>query len=228
MKAEERTRYFQELARCLRHEGLTPKPGTADGFLPVELDSMYLCRVSDAGTVRYWPEDTADEYRSAALDKVVDLAKAIREYMRQMEAAPLLMADDLSGDYRLLELIPSAGSMSAAEIDRQLEELNREFQTLFADSRDGGFMKHAEAFKRISDDMAALKKQRAKLLDQQNSSSAAGGRIASAMEILTTGSDEIRWDESVIRQLVDTVKVLSATRIRVYLRGGIEIEQELG
>lgn len=102
MKAEERTRYFQELVRCLRHEGLTPKPETADGFLPVELDSMYLCRVSDAGTVRYWPEDTADEYRSAALDKVVDLAKAIREYMRQMEAAPLLMADDLSGDYRLL------------------------------------------------------------------------------------------------------------------------------
>ena len=28
-----------------------------------------------------------------------------------------------------------------------------------------------------------------------------------------------------IRQLVDTVKVLSADRIRVYLRGGMEIEQ---
>ena len=30
-----------------------------------------------------------------------------------------------------------------------------------------------------------------------------------------------------IRQLVDTVKVLSADRIRGYLRGGMEIEQEM-
>ena len=35
------------------------------------------------------------------------------------------------------------------------------------------------------------------------------------------------WDESLIRQLVDTVKVLSADRISVYLHGGIEIEQEM-
>lgn len=32
-------------------------------------------------------------------------------------------------------------------------------------------------------------------------------------------------DESMIRQLVKTVKVLSANRIRIYLRGGMEIEQ---
>lgn len=31
-----------------------------------------------------------------------------------------------------------------------------------------------------------------------------------------------------IRQLVDTVKVLSANRIRIYLHGGIEIEQTIG
>ena len=41
------------------------------------------------------------------------------------------------------------------------------------------------------------------------------------------GVDNIQWDESTIRQLVDTVKVLSANRIRIYLQGGIEIEQEL-
>ena len=47
------------------------------------------------------------------------------------------------------------------------------------------------------------------------------------MEILSAGSADIQWNESTIRQLVDTVKVLSANRIRIYLQGGIEIEQEL-
>ena len=126
------------------------------------------------------------------------------------------------------ELIPFHGSMSISDIDQRLDELDKEFQGLFADSKEGGFMKHAEEFKRISADMAALKTQRADLLEQQNSDSAASQRIASAMEILSAGSADIQWNESTIRQLVDTVKVLSANRIRIYLHGGIEIEQTIG
>jgi len=133
-------------------------------------------------------------------------------------------------DAMRMELIPLPdGSMSVSDIDRRLEELGKEFQILFADSQNGGFMKHAEDFKRISENMARLKEQRACLLDQQNCDSAASRRISDAVSILNVGSAAItEWDESIIRQLVDTVKVLSANRIRVYLRGGMEIEQELG
>lgn len=35
----------------------------------------------------------------------------------------------------------------------------------------------------------------------------------------------IEWDEEMIRQLVHTVKVISADRIRVYLHDGTEIDQ---
>ena len=129
-----------------------------------------------------------------------------------------------------MELIPfPGGTVSISDIDRQLEELDGEFQALFAESKDGGFMRHAEEFKRISDDMAALKEQKASLLEQQNSDSAANGRIKSALDILNTGSGAFtEWSETLVRQLVDTVKVLSADRIRVCLRGGIEIERTLG
>jgi len=90
-------------------------------------------------------------------------------------------------------------------------------------------MKHAEEFKRISADMAALKEQRARLLEQQNSDSATNRRIQDAVDILENSSAEItEWNESMIRQLVDTVKVLSANRIRIYLHGGIENEQTIG
>ena len=43
----------------------------------------------------------------------------------------------------------------------------------------------------------------------------------------STSPVRAEWNEPVIRQLVDTVRVLSADRIAVYLRGGIEIQQEI-
>ncbi|MDE7242642.1 MAG: hypothetical protein K2O18_01520, partial [Oscillospiraceae bacterium] len=42
-----------------------------------------------------------------------------------------------------------------------------------------------------------------------------------------TSPDLVEWDESIIRQLVDTVKVMSADTIIVYLQGGIEITQDI-
>ena len=102
MNADEKNRYFQELSCNLRHEGLTVKPETEEGLLPVELDGQRLCLALDTGAVRYWKEDVADDRRSAALDRVTDVAKITAEYMRQMESAPQLTASGLTGDYRLL------------------------------------------------------------------------------------------------------------------------------
>ena len=102
MNAEEKNRYFQELTLNLQHEGFAVKPETEEGLLPVELDGRRLCRALDTGSVRYWREDTADDHRSAALDKAISITKTTAEYMRQMETAPQLTASGLTGDYRLL------------------------------------------------------------------------------------------------------------------------------
>ncbi len=39
--------------------------------------------------------------------------------------------------------------------------------------------------------------------------------------------DITEWDEATIRQLVETVKVLSAEKIEVYLRGGVKVTQDM-
>ncbi len=102
MNAEEKNRYFQELTLNLQHEGFAVKPETEEGLLPIELDGQRLCLALDTGSVRYWREDTADDHRSAALDKAISITKTTAEYMRQMETAPQLTASGLTGDYRLL------------------------------------------------------------------------------------------------------------------------------
>ena len=80
MNTGEKNKYFQELSRSLRYEGLTVKPETEEGLLPVELDGQRLCLVLDTGAVRYWKEDVADDHRSAALNKVTDITKITAEY----------------------------------------------------------------------------------------------------------------------------------------------------
>ena len=98
MNADEKNRHFQELSRNLRYEGLAVKPETEEGLLPVELDGQRLCLALETGAVRYWKEDAADDHRSAALDRVTDVAKITAEYMRQLETAPQLTASGLTGD----------------------------------------------------------------------------------------------------------------------------------
>ena len=94
--------YFRELTLNLQHAGFVVKPETDEGLLPVELDGQHLCLALDTGTVRYWREDVADDYRSAALDRVNSITKATAEYMSQLAAAPQLTANSLTEDYRLL------------------------------------------------------------------------------------------------------------------------------
>lgn len=96
------SKYFRELTLNLQHAGFVVKPETDDGLLPVELDGQRLCLALDTGTVRYWREDVADDYRSAALDRANSITKATAEYMSQMAAAPQLTTNSLTGDYRLL------------------------------------------------------------------------------------------------------------------------------
>lgn len=134
-------------------------------------------------------------------------------------------------DAMRMELAPVPGeTMSLADIDQRLGELEREFKTLFQTSKeDGGYLGHAGAFQRITEEMGTLKEKKAFILAQQEGNSAASRRIRDAVDILNAGDPQFtEWNESDIRQLVDTVVVLSADRIRVCLRGGMEIEQTIG
>lgn len=94
--------YFKEVTLNLQREGLTVKPETEDGLLPVELGGQHLCCVTETGGVLYREEDVFTDSRSETLDRVTDITGTTALYMRQMAAAPLLTAAGLDGDYRLL------------------------------------------------------------------------------------------------------------------------------
>ena len=117
-------------------------------------------------------------------------------------------------------------AMTLGDINRRLEKVEAEFDTLFNQS--GGIDKNTVRFREIANEMSALKEQREKISAQLRNNEAAQKHVHTIAAVLDQEDHHLtQWDEEMIRQLVHTVKVISASQIRVYLNDGTEIEQEV-
>ena len=125
------------------------------------------------------------------------------------------------------ELAPMLGeSMSLADIDRALEELSSQFNSLLAEASANPAEDYTERFRELSESTARLKERKAQLEGACQEQGRLQNRlraVSAAMEHMTAAMTE--WDEEVIHQLLEKVTVLSREKIRVTFRDGREIEQ---
>ena len=129
-----------------------------------------------------------------------------------------------------LELAPVPGkSMSLADIEQRLRELNDQTRNLVAEvARTEDAAAYTEQLKAIMNEAATLKEQRTHIAEYHQTNAQAVQRIEDAATAMEQASCHIcQWDEILIRQLVDTVRVHSADKITIYLRGGVQIDQNM-
>ena len=126
------------------------------------------------------------------------------------------------------ELIPfPGGTMSLGDIECRLRVLEQQFQTLLEKATDDPAA-YGGQFKEILDEQTFLKEKRSVILANNNEQAKANQRIMDAAQTLGNASPYItEWDESAVRQLVETVKILSKDEVAVTLKGGIEICQKI-
>lgn len=126
------------------------------------------------------------------------------------------------------ELIPfPGGTMSLGDIERRLRVLEQQFQTLLEKATDDPAA-YGGQFKEILDEQTFLKEKRSEILADNNEQAKANQRIRDAAQTMENVSPYItEWDESAVRQLVETVKILSKDEVAVTLKGGIEICQKI-
>ena len=129
-----------------------------------------------------------------------------------------------------LELLPVQGqTMSLADIERRLEQLDERFQHLLAEAIDADDKEACNAqFSEILTEQTALKEQKEEILQ----SSADADRVCTRMKqaeqaIEDTASTITEWNENAVRQIVERVTVLSADEVLVRIKGGTEIKQRL-
>ena len=125
------------------------------------------------------------------------------------------------------ELIPfPGGTMSLGDIECRLRVLEQQFQTLLEKATDDPAA-YGGQFKEILDKQTLLKERRSGILADNKEQAKANQRIMDAAQTLENASPYItEWDESAVRQLVETVKILSKDEVAVTLKGGIEICQK--
>ena len=127
------------------------------------------------------------------------------------------------------ELITAPNSdMTLAEIKRRMQELQEEFRSLLMVASGGGAVDYTDRFQKISEQTARLKQQQEEISLQLRTHGEALKRRDEISMVLNEADHHMtQWCEETIRQVVHTVKVISADQIQVILTDGTEIQQEV-
>ena len=145
----------------------------------------------------------------------------------EMSSHESLVAEIIGAMEQELTRIPGE-SMGIHEINIRLAELEKEFGRLLPLASESGSDAYSERFQEILVEMKALKDKRGQLEEMLGGNAEANRKIVMAKQALAQTSSELtEWSESLIRQLVETVRVLSAGEIEVTLRGGVVRRQKI-
>ena len=129
-----------------------------------------------------------------------------------------------------LELLPVQGqTMSLADIERRLTQLDEQFQQLLAEAIDADDKEACNAqFTEILTEQTALKKQKETILQSSTDADHVCTRMKQAEQAIENTAQTItEWNENAVRQIVERVTILSADEILVRIKGGAEIKQRL-
>ena len=129
-----------------------------------------------------------------------------------------------------LELLPVQGqTMSLADIERRLEQLDAQFQQLLAEAIDAEDKEICNTkFAEILAEQTGLKMQKEHVLQNSTDAKRTCARLAQAEQALEQAAPTVtEWSERTVRQLVERVTVLSANEVLVQLKGGKEIHERL-
>ena len=129
-----------------------------------------------------------------------------------------------------LELLPVQGqTMSLADIERRLTQLDEQFQQLLAEAIDADDKEACNAqFTEILTEQTALKKQKETSLQSSTDADHVCTRMKQAEQAIENTAQTItEWNENAVRQIVERVTVLSADEVLVRIKGGVEIKQRL-
>lgn len=118
--------------------------------------------------------------------------------------------------------------MPLGEIKEKIQKLENTFSSLLQKAAEDPDTDYTEQFRTNTEELASLKQQRDALEAYLREKGTAYDRIQVTKDLLKDYSPHLtQWDDNLIRQLVHTVKVISADCIQVCMMNGKVIEQEV-
>ena len=166
-------------------------------------------------------------HNSPTLDEE-PLQRAILEAVNSVMSPKKSLADQIV-DTTVEEAICLPGEqVPLGEIKNKIQKLENTFCGLLQKAAEDPNADYTEQFRANTEELASLKQQRDALEAYLREQGTAYDRIQVTKDLLRDYSPHLtQWDDNLIRQLVHTVKVLSAERILVCLTSGTEIQWQI-
>lgn len=115
-------------------------------------------------------------------------------------------------------------------LQRKIDALNKKMIELINDSvQSGDDMESREAeFKEISDTIALLKSRIATVEDSANTSGSTNERLEQIQKIIAQREQKrFEYDDSIVRQMIECIKVLPEGKLEIIFGGGYAVEESL-
>lgn len=150
------------------------------------------------------------------------IMEAINESMDSREELVRSMTNSI-----ILMLKPQENvEFTLGEVKRRIQELTAEFDRLF--NIDGSETKYEKRFSEITEELKELKKQQETIAAQLRNNQGIQTRMSRFKYAAEQREHHMtEWDEEFIRQMIHTVEVISADRIRAVLTDGTVVMQDV-
>ena len=124
----------------------------------------------------------------------------------------------------------NGGSDEIDLLERRIDALNKRMISIVNDCVASGddMENHEDEFKAISEETEQLKRRIEAIRESEAKDESYADRLAQIQEIIQQRDmNRDTYDESIVRQMIECIKIYSDNKIRVIFGGGYEIEEEI-
>ena len=122
----------------------------------------------------------------------------------------------------------NGGSEEIDLLNRRIDSLNKKMMSMVNEAIQNGvdLESNEDEFKEISEGIEQLKRRITAIQESQNEDSSVADRLAHIQEIIDQREeDKDQYDDSIVRQMIECIKVHKDGKLTIIFGGGYEVEE---
>lgn len=122
----------------------------------------------------------------------------------------------------------NGGSEEIDLLNRRIDSLNKKMMSMVNEAIQSGvdLESNEDEFKEISEGIEQLKRRITAIQENQNEDSSVADRLAHIQEIIDQREEaKDQYDDSIVRQMIECIKVHKDGKLTIIFGGGYEVEE---
>lgn len=154
------------------------------------------------------------------------IVRALTRFQQEDESTYLMLMKATIGE----AIGINGGSEEIDFLERRIDALNKHMLSLVNESVQAGgdIEQHEEEFKRISDEIGQLNARIQAIRETENENGSLEKRLEEIQRVMDNRKKNCQeYDDSIVRQMVECIKVFPDGRLEIYFGGGYMMEEYL-